>query len=1277
MPTSKTEILLGSTWTDVTSYVRHSDGISITSGQSGETGRVEPSVCDLTLDNRDGRFSPRNPSSAYYGDFVKGTRLRTAVQGPYMHLRLGAGGTDNATTPDHSDLDITGDIDIRLDAALNDWGDVNSVNELMGKHEETGNQRSWWLRESQGFLYLSWSPDGTAASIVTVASTVAIPSSGLNRIAVRATLDVDNGAAGKTVTFYTAPTIDGPWGLLGSAVTSSGTTSIFASTAPLDIGAINDVNDTNPHMMVYAAQVRNGIDGTVVANPVFTSQTEGATGFTDSAGRVWSLGGDASITRYIIKFFGEINDIQVTGDQSANDSITQIQASDLMKRMGAASTPQISPLRQELTNPERTGIIAYWPMEDEAGSTSLTSFYNGQRMTYTGSPNFAQDSSWLGSAPLPTGGTGIFTAKIDTHTSTSETAARMLVIAPAGGAASSQTLFDLYMSGTAVQWKLVLRTSGALALRAYDAEGTEVVSTGDIAFNINGDLSNILLELTVSGSDILWEITVQDYTGANDISESTPGSSSGGTLTGHTMGRVTSVVIGADGGLGDVVVGHMSVATALSAYGGTGNAIKGYSGENPNERMERLCTENGLVYETIAHGRTGNTIELGRQQVSTTMDILREAADSDRGILYAARTHNGFVYHSRLSLYNQTPVVELDCASGHIGAPLQPVDDDQILANKVTISRTYGSNETAELTTGKLSTQDPPDGAGLREHSEDVSLREDALLASHAGWVLHQRTLDEARFPTITFKLHGNPYTSDDALMHQMLMMRLGDRITIKGQPDWLPPDQISQIIVGFSEQFTTIEHHMTVVCIPENTYRALFADSTVEAYDRADTDGCELAGAVNSTETSIDVLTQAGSALWTTDVTELPFDIRVGGEVIQVEPTGTVLTANPNFETDTTGWTATNATLARSSTVSRVGDWSCKLTTSSGASPRAQDANRAVTAGEQYTSMGWLYAPNALPTEAAVSVNWYDSGGTYLSTDTNSATLTPKVWTPFVQVVTAPVGAAFGAVHFVVTGSPGADYVLYGDNVKLIDGTDGITSGGKDVFGRTESNGWGTSDIGGAWTATGGTAANYAVGSGYGSHTLATVDTSRRTTLTALSADCDIYCDIATDQLATGGSLYGGLMARHADVSNLYTARVQFLTTQAIVLSLRKRVAGVETELDTYTSTLTHVAGTYVRVRLQIDGSALKAKIWATTSGEPSEWHVEATDTDLTAANTWGTRSITFTGNTNVNPVVQYDNFEVVNPQTMQVTRSVNGVVKSQTAGEDVRLATPAIVSL
>lgn len=241
-----------------------------------------------------------------------------------------------------------------------------------------------------------------------------------------------------------------------------------------------------------------------------------------------------------------------------------------------------------------------------------------------------------------------------------------------------------------------------------------------------------------------------------------------------------------------------------------------------------------------------------------------------------------------------------------------------------------------------------------------------------------------------------------------------------------------------------------------------------------------------------------------------------------------------------------------------------------------------------------------------------------------------------------------------------------------------GVTGWLEDVFGRSVSNGWGTSDTGQAWSTGGGTAADYAVGSGVGSHTLATVNASRRTFVDTDIVNFDYYVDVAVSATATGGSLFGGPTGRYMDSSNLYQARLEFTTGSALILSIRKLVNSNETQLGTYTLVDTYTPGGFVRIRFQASGATFRAKAWlATDPVEEPNWHVTVTDTSITTAAFMGTRSISSSANTNVNPAVRYDNLRVANPQTLTVTRSVNGVVKAQTAGADVRLATPTILAL
>ncbi|WP_432041405.1 hypothetical protein [Streptomyces cadmiisoli] len=232
------------------------------------------------------------------------------------------------------------------------------------------------------------------------------------------------------------------------------------------------------------------------------------------------------------------------------------------------------------------------------------------------------------------------------------------------------------------------------------------------------------------------------------------------------------------------------------------------------------------------------------------------------------------------------------------------------------------------------------------------------------------------------------------------------------------------------------------------------------------------------------------------------------------------------------------------------------------------------------------------------------------------------------------------------------------------------------DQFARTVASGWGSPDVGGAWTVIG-TAADYSVGSGVGSVAQPSVGIAHLTLTPAPSADVDLYMDVATSVLAAGASLFTGPLLRAVDNNNHYSIRVDFTTAAAVAITIRKRVAGVETQLGSFTTGLTHAAGAFYRVRFQSAGSSLRAKIWLASSREPRQWQIQVTDTSLTAAANVGTRSFANTGSTAISPIMRFDNIHILTPQRMTVTRSVNGVSKGHSVGAELLVHQPAAIAL
>jgi hypothetical protein len=67
------------TWTDLTDYVEGQSKITIGYGRSDELGNADANRCNVSFDNRDGRFTLDNPASPYYPNVLIGRPLRVLL----------------------------------------------------------------------------------------------------------------------------------------------------------------------------------------------------------------------------------------------------------------------------------------------------------------------------------------------------------------------------------------------------------------------------------------------------------------------------------------------------------------------------------------------------------------------------------------------------------------------------------------------------------------------------------------------------------------------------------------------------------------------------------------------------------------------------------------------------------------------------------------------------------------------------------------------------------------------------------------------------------------------------------------------------------------------------------------------------------------------------------------------------------------------------------------------------------------------------------------------
>lgn len=865
-----TEIFVNSAWTDISTSVYARDGIDLRRGRPNEAAQDQPSSCQLTLNNSSGNYSPRNPLGAYYGSIGRNTPLRLGIRtitdafGRSVSSGWGstdtgqawstasAGGTISASdynvgsgvgthsVPATSAYRLTylsavsyRGVDVRVDVSLPftdvTGGDVEPANILL-RGQSTTNYYMVRLvvNSSEGVTIALMHYDGT---ILASAVTTSLTHSSSQTLRVRAQ------AEGNTLRAKV-------WAASGSEpyswhVTAHTTTITTAGWIGVRSGVASGNTNTKPIVFSY--------DNLQLVLP---------------------------------RFAGEVSTWPQRWDISGNDKYAPIQVDGIMRRLGQGSSPVQSTLRRGTL--AAANVLAYWPLEDDDSATFFASALGGPAMAFTpGAVDLASYSAFQASSPLPT-----FTAASDTwygqipaYTATGAVQVRFLMAIPSAGITDQAFLFGLRTTGTAGLWRVRYNTGGSLTVLAYadSAGGSTILSSGPYAFAVDGQNLQVSLDLTQSGSDIAWALsTLQPG--------QTTGSTAGATLTGRTVGQALEVRISPPPEsppaitVQGLTIGHVSARSAVTSIFDLSSELNAWIGETAGARIVRLCGEEGIAVSYV--GTLTDTVAMGPQLPGDLLGLIRDAAEADLGCLYEPRGEVGLAYRTRSSLYNQSPTLALDYATGQVSPPFEPTDDDQLTRNDVTVKRDSGSAARAVLTTGHMSTLSPANsGAGRYDTEVTLNVQADSQLADLAGWRMHLGTVDEARYPSVTVDLTASGVVSA-ALEPQVLALDVGDRLTVAHPPAGQPPDQISQIALGFAEAINLFAHKVTANCAPESAYRILVLDDAT--YGQADSDASTLASGATSTATSLSVAVSDGT-LWTTTGTETPFDIMVGGEQMTV----------------------------------------------------------------------------------------------------------------------------------------------------------------------------------------------------------------------------------------------------------------------------------------------------------------------------------------------------------------------------------------------------------
>jgi hypothetical protein len=825
-------------WRDITTDVRAASGIRIDAGRRDEGAQVDASSCTLTIDNRSGNYSPRNPLGTWYGQLRKNTPL---------HVRV-TRGTDTfsrTTSPGWGTAD-TGQTWTHTTSSV--WSTNGTVGQCA---EPAANSADFAIMSAAGTPDVDMTYTASLSAVATGAAWV-------SAAVVRYT-DTSN--------FYRVHTEFGTGGVISAKIektVAGAVTTLFNTTAT----AVTYVAGTQVKSRVQAdgGEIRLKIWAAAGSEPDAWNAvvTDGDLTGVGAGFYMWRVAGNTNVGTMTcsvddvaisaILFTGTVPEWPVRWDQTGNDSTTPIVAAGVLRRLGQGASPLRSPIYRQLSQYSPAG---YWPLEDGSDATTASSGVTGGAAASVTDVTFGTNDTLNGAASV---------VKLNTHAAskiygrvsgpnTADGYAGMCYFRLATLPGSKQTLMEFGATGTVTRW--VISTDGTgFVLDGYDSDGTSVVSTGTTIYVADPtQWVAVQLETNKSGGTINWTLIWHQVGGSTFWS--TSGSYAG------TATRITSVTLLAptDGTL----VAHAWAGDNDLPFVDTTFALvsNGYSGELARDRAIRLCGEEGMPVVV----EPGTSSAMGPQRIATFLDLLRAVEAADLGVV--SERGPGLAYRARGARYSKAVEMALDFSAGHVGDPPEPTDDDQNMRNDITVSRDNG---------GSARVVDAAHVAayGRYDDSATINVATDDDLGDQAGWRLHLGTWDEMRWPLVTLNLAANP-----TLISSWVRRVIGSRMTVANPPSQIAGVSVDVLIEGWTQTLTPYGWDVELNCSPARVWDVGVLD---DASARMDTDGSTLAAGATSSATSLSVATTAaGSPLWTTAAGDFPFDVNVAGERMTV----------------------------------------------------------------------------------------------------------------------------------------------------------------------------------------------------------------------------------------------------------------------------------------------------------------------------------------------------------------------------------------------------------
>lgn len=902
----RVDLNIAGVWTNITGDVYTSEKIQISRGRQDEASSAQPSTCNLVLNNRTGKYTPKNPVGVFYPNFTRNTPIRVGVGVPPAGTALGGQSGTSITAPtmnaETAGLVLTcwavesptATITIPGGYSPNTLVNGSLVSSIAGA----------------GTTPAGTVPPETATSSVAGASAAAtcfIPGAVnfLSTVAVGQNYSVGseytpvavtpiNALAGDVLVMCVVWSQD-PNNAMIAAPWDSSQSSEWSLTADSGQTAAN-----SPRVQIWTRYCP-------IAEPTLSVSAQN-----------WVLGAaDLQATFYQVRgatpwnprFHGFCADISSTADLSGNDVRCTIQAGSILRQRSQGSEAPHSALYRFFSN---SNSVAYWSLEGGTSTTALTSPFAGVPNAVVAVPPtipaaYGQDStSFISSDPLPVLTSGYVSGQVPNYAATTASGgavygASFIPAAPTvpGGGILWATIGGGTL-GTAI---LTYTNSTQATFTVFNTSGVSVSSTA-VTF---GAMVGSARQWFIAWSPTAANPTTQtDFTcGYSDVNNVTSAftalavTGTTGAITRVSVGQEPSNTVFFDKG---ITVGHMAVSATCTGATGSGfasatiprtigrAAVQAWSFEPPVLRFLRICQEESIPLSTAywqqATVRDATQVPAGPQLSDDALNILFITQVTDMGELAESRCTTGLSYRPGPAMQGRPVVAVVDYAAKMIAGSLDPVDDDQNTRNDVTVTQQNGSSVEVTQASGPLSVLLPPNGVGIYTGSYTVSVAYQGRdLPYIAQEYLAQGVINQQRFANVTMLLEAVPSS-----VTTLAAIDIGQHVQIANTPIWVQPGPSDVIILGMTELIGPIaEWEITFNARPYGPNAVLRVDSG-DSMSRIDSGTSAVTAGITSTATSMGVTVGRADDGWSN--ANCPFDILVTGERMTVTAiSGTVPT--------------------------------------------------------------------------------------------------------------------------------------------------------------------------------------------------------------------------------------------------------------------------------------------------------------------------------------------------------------------------------------------------